>query len=408
LDLFISRQPIFDRQLRVYGYELFFRSGVQSIFGRIHPDEALSDSFLSKNRSPDLGALTGNKRYFLSVTLDILLQGYVHLLPKELAAVEIPRFLPPSSDVMAACKKLKEAGYLIAVEDAGGAERRESLLALADMVKLQFPGTGGSGERCVAELFASGKVQLIAEKVATPKILDEAREMNFDYFQGDFFRVPTILRGKDIPGLKIHYMDLMTQIHREPFEITRLENIVNQDVSLTYKLLRYINSAFFGLPTKVNSIRHALLLLGARETKKWATLVVITGMTSDQPREVLVQTLVRAKFCELLAGPAGLFGRGDELFLMGMVSLLDVILGRPMDRVLSSLPVPDDVRKGLSGGESALGDVFSCVLAYESAEWNKLSQVAERLGLMEEEISSTYRKSLEWAQGCSSGLAMAA
>lgn len=408
LDLLISRQPIFDNKLRVYGYELFFRSGVRDIFRVRHPDEVMSDWISEGSQIPDLRVFAGNKRCFLYVTEDVLLDRHLHLLPTDLAVVGIPELLPLSTEVIDACRELKEAGYLLAADVSTTEDPREPLLDLADIVNVRSAGTGHLDKKTIEDRIASPGIRLIAGEVTTPTILEEAKAMDFDYFQGNFFKVPVVIRGKDIPGSKIQYMNLMTEIHRGSFDIAELENIVSQDVSLTYKLLRYINSSFFGLPNQVHSIRHALLLLGAKETKKWVTIIVITGMTSDHPKEILVQTLVRAKFCEHLAGPAGLPARGDELFLMGMISLLDVMLGRPLDRILRSLPVPNDIAEGLLGGKSTLGQVFRLAVAHENSDWDKVSELATGLGLDDQDISSSYRKSLVWAQECSTGLARAA
>lgn len=399
MDAFIARQPIFDRHLDVYGYELFFRSGLQNAFDFDDMDQAtrkvISDScFLF-----DMQTYAGGRRSFVNTTRDVLIQGYVTLLPQGHTVAELPGALPLDDEVLAACRQLKEEGYLLALDNFTEDSGRAPLLRLIDIIKVDFLANGKPEKARIARDHSPRGIQLVAEKVETPEAFQEAQELEYDLFQGFFFKVPVIVQSKDVPGFRLHYFQLLSQIHKPEFDIPKLEDIIKRDVSLTYKLLRYMNSAFFGMRSKVESIRHALLLLGARETRKWATLVTITGMTKDKPPQLLVDTLTRAKLCESLAPALGLADRSEELFMMGMLSTIDVILGRPMRDLVRTLPVSDDVKDALCGEKNHLRGPIDCSLAYEKADWEELAEQTDRLSLTDVEMGNLYHEALQWAHG---------
>jgi EAL and modified HD-GYP domain-containing signal transduction protein len=399
MDAFIARQPIFDQKLDVYGYELLFRSGLENAFDFDDMDQAtrkvISDScFLF-----DVETYSGGRRSFVNTTRDVLIQGHVTLLPPEITVAEIAGALTPDDEILEACRQLKEAGYLMALDNLTDDQKSAPLLRFIDIVKVDFLNSSESERARIAQGYSQRGIRLVAQKVETVEAFKEAQDLEYDFFQGFFFKVPVIVRSKDIPGFRLHYFQLLSQIHKPEFDIPKLESIIKKDVSLTYKLLRYMNSAFFGMRTKVESVRHALLLLGARETRKWATLVTITGMTKDKPPQLLIDTLIRAKFFESLASPLGFSHRSEELFMMGMLSTIDVILGRPLNELVRTLPISDDIKDALCGKKNQLRGAIDCILAYEQADWEELAEQTNRLALTDIEMGNLYHEALQWANG---------
>jgi EAL and modified HD-GYP domain-containing signal transduction protein len=203
-----------------------------------------------------------------------------------------------------------------------------------DFIKVDFLSTEKGARSGLVQEFGPSGVRFLAEKVETLEMLEEAKEIGYTYCQGYFFSKPKIISGKDIPGFKLHYLGVLQEIHRPELDFGRLSEIIKREVSLSFKLLRYINSAFFGLRNKISSLKQALLLLGEREIRKWMTLVTLATLGEDKPEEVVTQSILRAKFCESLAPFAGLFRRSGDLFLMGMFSMIDAILDRPLSEIL--------------------------------------------------------------------------
>jgi EAL and modified HD-GYP domain-containing signal transduction protein len=406
---FIARQPIFDRRQRVFAYELFFRAGLESI---IVADEAEQDNTMAIADgclSVDLKSYTGGKPAFLKVTPDLLLKGYAALLPTESAVLEISAKMDLDSELTAHIQKLSKRGYGLAIDDvAEDAPEIEPLLELANIIKVDFLATDKEQREALLTRFRSQETQVIAKNVATQEDFREALDLGYDFFQGHFFRVPPVIENKEVKGLKVCYLQLLNEVNHAGFDIAKLENIIKRDVSLTYKLLRYINSAFFGCRSRVRSVRHALLLLGSNEIKKWSSLVLVANLAEDRPHELVIQALIRAGFCEALALGAGLTHRDQELFLMGMFSMLDSILGQPMDEILESVPVPDDIKEALCGDKNRARHVLECVLAYEQADWETLGHYMSHLGLSEEGIPEIYQRVLHWVHESSGDLDLAA
>ena len=224
--------------------------------------------------------------------------------------------------------------------------------------------------------------------------------MGFSYFQGYFFSKPEIISNKDVSGFKLHYLELLQQILKQELDYDQLEDIIKRDLSLSYKLLRYTNSAAFPFRRKIDSISHALALLGEREFRKWATLLTLASLGSDKPEELVSQATVRAKFCESLTAQTELASRASDAFLMGLFSLLDAIIDRPLDDILSELSVTEDVQAALLGATGPLHAVYAATLAYEKGEWEAFSTQVAQLGVDESEVPTLYREALDW--GCQS------
>ncbi len=400
METYIARQPIFGRRRRVFGYELFFRSGLENVFTHADPNQATSkvmvDSFLLFN----IFTLTGGKKAFINTPRDILLSDFLFLFPKELIVVEILESVDPDSAVIAAIKKLKKAGYALAIDDFVYSEKTAPFLELADFIKVDFLKTSMEERKTLPKRIPSKKTKLIAEKVETPEMYQEGLELGYHYFQGYFFSKPKILTGKDIPGYKTHYLQILQEIHRPEMDLERLEDYIKREVSIAYKLLRYINSAFFSLPNKINSIKQALILLGEKRVKNWISLVALANMGKDKPEELAVWSIVRAKFCESM-GPSFLLDqRADDLFLMGLFSLIDAFLDRPLPDILQEIPIEGSIKDALLGEKNPLLDVYLYALDYEKGSWEEITHQQSKFAIEEYLPLRLYLEAVQWGQRC--------
>ncbi len=396
METFIVRQPIFDSRKRVFGYELLFRSNQENVFRHPDPDQATSiiDAFFLFN----ISTLAGGKRAFINFTRETLLKEYAVSIPKESIVVEILKTIDPDSEVIKACRKLKQAGYLLAMGDFAYEERYAPLMDVADFVRIDFLSTGEREKRSLFQAFAPLGIRLLAEKVETSESFSDALEIGYPYFQGNFFCKPSIIRGKDIPGFKLHYLQILRAIHHPEMDFSRLEETIKKEVSLSYRLLRYINSASFGLTNKINSIKHALALLGEKEIKKWVSLVVLAIIGQDKPEELALRAITRAKFCESLAPYVDLKNRAEDLFLVGMFSLIDAFLDRAISEILNEIPIGDEIKGAILGEENSLGEVYKYVLSYEKGDWIRLTEQQIKLRIDETPPPQLYLKALKWGQ----------
>ena len=395
---FVARQPIFDPHQKVYAYELLFRSGMDNFFEASDPDQASTSVIVDSLLLMGMEKLTGGDRAFINCTRNVLIKGCAALLPKDKVVVEILESVEPDDEVVGACLRLKRAGFMLALDDFIYEERLEPFLPLIDCVKIDFRETTEMDRRALVEKLSPRGIKMVAEKVETMSELHQASEMGYTYFQGYFFSKPESIVAKDIPGYKLNYLRVLQAVNQPEINLVELENIIKLEASLTYKLLRYLNSAFFGFRTEIRSIHHALALLGEEELKKWASLIAMAAMGADKPPELVVSVIVRAVFCESLAPRIGMMNRSNDLFLLGMMSLIDAVLDRPLPEILEKMPISHEVKEALLGVENRFRDVYETVIAYEAAEWRSFAEKARKLNLDEETVPDLYLKSVEWAK----------
>ena len=385
---FIARQPIFDHKLKVFAYELLFRGGPQNVFKPWK--DASSSVIVESTMLFDLQTLTGSAKAFINADQNALLQGAVKLLPPDRIVVEILETVVPTPEVVAACADLRESGYVLGLDDFDDHPKWEPLLPLARFLKVDFRASDGDLRRDIAKRYLPQGLQLLAEKVETQAELEEARSMGYTCFQGYFFCKPTMVEGRDIPSNKLNYVRLIAAVNASEFDFARIEEILKQEPSLVYKLLRYLNSPLLGLRNEVRSISDAIALIGEIEFHRWVSIVAIISMAGDKPPELIRTAITRAYCCEEISGAAGLSPQKSDLFLMGLLSVTDAILDLPMATILSHLPLSPEVHTALSGGANRFRDVYDTLLSYERADWKTLSSLAAKIGCAEDGLPESF------------------
>ncbi|MBV8050033.1 MAG: HDOD domain-containing protein [Acidobacteriaceae bacterium] len=392
---FVARQPILTREEKVFGYELLFRDGVDEYF-HASDVEAASRSTLSTSVLMGLDVLCDGRRAFVNCTREVLLKEYVTLLPSTQTVVEILETVPADDLVLAACQRLKEAGYLIALDDFITSDPRESLVEVADIVKVDLRRVSFEDAAAIAKRYGPWRCRMLAEKVETREEFTATKNAGFVYFQGYFFHRPETLHAHEIPANRLNYLRMWQAVAKPELDVREIESVIKGEASLCYRLLRYLNSPVFGFATEIHSVRHALAMLGEREVRRWVRLVATLGAGQDKSSELVLSALVRARFCELLS-PKIPHGQSD-LFLMGLLSLMDAILEIPMLRVLDSVAVDRETRAALLGGQSHLRSLYQLMLAQESGEWQASSELACQLRLSDREVAEKYWEAVHWAQ----------
>ena len=348
---FVARQVVLTAEEKVFGYELLFRNGVDEYFRNPDPDAA-SRSTLSTSMLLGLDVLCDGRRAFINCTREVLLKEYVTLLPSTQTVVEILETVPADDLVLAACQRLKEAGYMIALDDFAVADPRERLTDVADIIKVDLRSTPLDKAVELVRQYGPWRCRMLAEKVETREEFLAAKKAGFVYFQGYFFRRPETMTAREIPANQANYLRMWQAVSRPELDVNEVEAVIKHEASLCYRLLRYLNSPVFGFSNEIHSVRHALAMLGEREVRRWVRLVATLSAAQEAPSELVLSALVRARFCELLS-PKIQHGESD-LFLMGLLSLMDAILKIPMNRVLESVPVDQETKSLLLGGASRL------------------------------------------------------
>ena len=391
---FVARQPILDRAQKVFGYELLFRNGIEDYFAADDINVA-ARSTLDSSLLFGLNTLCHNSRAFVNCTLEILLKDLVTLLPPSQTVVEILETVEPDDRVVAACKRLRTAGYLIALDDFAPNDPRAVLSDFADIIKVDVRATKMEERAGMIRRFGSPKCKMLAEKLETPHEFYQARDMGFTYFQGYFFCRPEVVRGREVPASRVRYLQLLEMVSRSEIEMRELEKLLKQEAAICYRLLRYLNSPIFGLSLEVKSVRHAMAILGERELRRWIRLSVTVGAAEQGCSELVLMGMTRARFCELLSDQVR---TNNDLFLMGLLSVMDAILEIDINTLLERVPVDSETKAALLGETGGLGALYQLMLAQESGDWPKASALTKELRLSDDKVGNAWWQAMTWAQ----------
>ena len=390
---FVSRQPVLDLEGRVFGYELLYRDG----------DAAPQDGTDARGLTDvvlDMGldTLAEGKPAFLNFTRELLVNKAGTLLPPKKAVVQLRRGLEVDAEVVAACEELHKAGHRLAI-DFGADPEAERLLPLMAFIRIDVRSMSMEAASALVKRFAAVKIRAIAEKVETAEAYASAKAIGFTLFQGFYFCKPTTQKASALPGRKLAYMQLLTALRQPDVGVRQIEELVKHDVSLSYRVLKCVNSAAYGLRSEVTSIKQALIMIGVEPIRRWVSVWSVAGLNDGGPSEIVTVSLLRARCCELL-GEQMRSGE-QELFLLGLCSLLDAILDRPLADAIADLPLSGPVRAALLGEQNVCRDVLDTVVAYEAGNWDEATEKAKALGLKEEAPAAVYRDALTWARALS-------
>ena len=391
-DIFVGRQPIYDRDLNVVAYELLFRSGTENRAGPLDGDQATSQVILNAFVEIGLDRVVGACPAYVNLTRNLLLDDESLPLPPERAVLEVLEDVPVDAALLQALGRLRARGYTIALDDFVLDPGREALLEHARIVKLDLQRLTAPELDAHITALRPYDLTLLAEKVETHAELEQCRALGFEYFQGYFFSRPKIVTGQRIPANRLTILQLLAELQNPHIEVEELEQLIRRDVALSYRLLRYINSAFFALPREVDSIRQAVIYLGLKAIRTWATLIALSGI-DDKPHELMTTAMVRAKMCELLAEARKLPVR-ESCFTAGLFSALDALMDMPMESVVESLPLSAEITGALLGREGTIGRTLTQVLDYEQARWQHM----DRADLSAAQLTDIYLQAVEWAQ----------
>ena len=398
--VFVGRQPIYRVGVEVFAYELLFRNSDlnEAVFSNCDPASAqvLLNTFLDIG----LNRIVGPHLAYFNATRDMLLSSdHCALLPKDRIVLEVSENEIPDRPLVESLSKLAAMGYKIALDDFTYDECFRPLLEMAHVVKLDVRAHGLQALPNQVDHLRKFQVKLLAEKVETHEEYEFCRQLGFDYYQGYFFCKPEILTESRIPFNRIAALQLLAKLTDASLSMSEISAVVELDVALSYKLIFFINSAFHGLPQRIDSVRHAVTLIGTQRLRNWAGLIIFAGM-DGKPQELMTTAVVRARMCELLAVTLT-HKSTDQFFMVGLFSVLDAMFDRPMAVVLEPLHLSEDIQDALLGRPGLGGEVLRCVLAYEQCHWEAVR--CRDVGI--NAIRDAYVGAVEWARTTSQQLA---
>lgn len=392
-NVFVGRQPIFDKKLGVYAYELLFRSATNnnSSSGMIDGDSATRQTIINTFVEIGLENLVRDKYAAINLTESFILDIDKIPFPKEQVILEILEDIPVTPELITAVQGLVDRGYIIALDDYIYNPDHAPLINLAKIIKIDI--TVMSKQELVQHVkkLREYDVELLAEKIETFQEFEFCRKLGFDYFQGYFLSKPQIVKGNKLPTNKLTVLNLLSVVNNPDSDTDDLSEAINTDVATSYRLLKLINSAAFGLQRKIDSIEQGILLLGRKQLASWASMLAMSSL-DDRPSEILLTTMVRAKMCELIAEKMSQ-QQLERFFTVGMFSALDLLLQRPLAELLEPLPLSEEIMDALLKREGVLGDILNCVLAFEVSDWDN----ANMDNITAEELTIINIEAVTWA-----------
>ncbi len=393
MDVFVARQPILDRKQQLHAYELLYRTdAVNNEFDGTEPASATTKVISSSILSIGLERILCGKKAFLNFDHRLLLDQMYLSLPRHTIVIEILESTEPTSDLIALCQSIHQQGYLIALDDFVWHPRMEPLTQIAKLIKIDTRATDKAEQERLLRAYQPRGIAMLAEKVETQEEFEWALRAGYDFFQGYFFARPVIVRGQEIPAVKTTCLRLLRETQRRDIDFERLASLIREDISLTYKLLRYANSALFGRRQKIDSMVRALMVLGEDGIRRWIALAMLPLLATDKPGELVTLSIVRAHFCERLAQLAGI-ARPDDAFLMGLFSVLDGLIDRPLEEALIEVNLNPDITRALLGTapeHEALRTIFRLNQSNELGDWEEVKRLARECGIPFEAVGPAY------------------
>ncbi len=403
-ETYLGRQPIYDSALHVEGYRLSCYPAKGSDIPEDAPllDIELMHSRMLFNTLTEIGLkqLAGNGKIFLSVARALLVQEALQQLmpPSPHMIFEVVTDIIVDQPLLEALKTLRQQGYCFLLDDYVDNDAYRALLDAADLVRLSVSTLPEAEARLVVTELQHRGLAVIAGDIGDQHTLELCQRIGFNYFQGRHFSQPRLLKFTGIQTNQLAVLRLVSALNQPDADLKQIESLIAQDVALSYKLLRYINSAYFSLPRRVESIQRAVALLGLQTIRSWATLISLSGIENSRS-DLMTIALIRAKMCELLGEQLGLKQR-DSSFMVGLLSVVDLVAQAPMSEVLAALPLEEEVNAALLRYEGVLGRILTCTLAYEQCDWAVLKDSC----LDTEQVNQAYMTALAEAYRASSEL----
>lgn len=372
-NIFIGRQAIYDKELKVSAYELLSRSNAEhneAFVGEHNANHATTIVMLNALTEIGLEQLVGTHPAFINLTYDFLIgECKIPDLRSQLV-LEILEDVEVTDELVKAVKRLSDSGYMIALDDFIYHDKMLPLVEIADIIKIDILQLDEQGIRDHVKKLRQYEVRLLAEKVETQEEYDLCKELGFDYFQGYFFCKPKVVESQRAPANRITIINLLAKLQDPEVHIEALEELISQDLALSYRLLKYINSAAFALQREIDSIHHAIVMLGLNTIRSLANLMLMSNI-DDKPHDLLVIAIIRARMCEQLGSTIDK-RKKDVFFTAGLFSVIDALMDSTMEDIVNQLPLSSVLRDALLKHEGIVGEALKCCIAFERADWENV------------------------------------
>ncbi|QSS99939.1 HDOD domain-containing protein [Pontibacillus sp. ALD_SL1] len=405
MEVYVARQPIFNNECNVMAYELLYRgSKSDQSFAGIDGDQATAEVVMNSFYNMGFKHISGQKKCFVNFTENLLKSELPFCFPQNQLVIELLENIPLTKELVHTCRMLKNKGYQIALDDfvfQMDNPYTEDLLRYADIVKVDIRQYSLDGMKVLKEQVAPYTLELLAEKVETYEEFIQCRSLGFEYYQGYFFSKPVIMTSYDTSFQPFQHIELMKELALPQPDVTNVAEKIENDVSLSYKLLKLINSVAYRRIEPIKSIVQAIMLLGFDEVKKWSYVLMLKEMgakADSAPYEVMKLCYIRARLCERVSFLVGEDRESSSFFLTGMLSFINVFLQRPMEESIEDLPLHHDIKDALTGVSNPYGHALELCKSIEVADWEGIGDLCLSLSVDQGTLFIEYRQAIEWAQ----------
>ena len=390
---YVARQPILNLRGRVHGYELLFRNAPEGVSSR--DVNMAARTMLDNAVIFGLEWLTNGLPALVNCTVEALTERLVLVLAPERTVLGIPASVELTTKLMDSCRELKTRGFRLALDDFTWMPKLQPLAELADYIRVDF-NRFGVAERQYLRLVNCASIAMVAKKVATQEEYGQACAEGFTLFQGEYFCHPVLLKKRKVPANRLLHFEIVRLLHHDPIDVRQVSQLVLRDASLTYRLLRLVNSPVYAIHQEVRSIESAIIAVGEQIFRRMVSLAVLSELNGDDPPEILHMALVRARFCELAAGLCRL--DPAEQYLLGMLSLVPAMLRLPMEELTPSLPLRSQICEALQGTMNSERSLLAWLEFHERGDWTGCDGLVQTYNLSQEQLMQCYADSVVWAE----------
>lgn len=370
MDVFVARQPVFTTKKKLFGYELLFRQGFENAFPDIDGDTATSKLLSNTFFSFEFNDILGGKPGLVNFTRELILNKTPLLFPQNHIIIEVLEDIEPEPGIIAALKLFREKGFNIALDDFIYHEKFTPMIELCRIIKFDLIATPlDTLTGIVADIRERYDITLLAEKVETYQEFELAKKMGFRLFQGYFFSKPEVLSNKEISSGQMTMLGLINEAGKTDPDLVKIGDLIRKDASVSFKLLKFINSAYFKRSTPINTIKDAITYLGEEELKRFIHVVAASGLNESKPNELMRSSIIRARMCELCGAVLKNNFSTDELFTIGLFSRMDAMLDKKMADILESIQFSDPIRQALLGRDKSFAKILKVITCFEQGDW---------------------------------------
>lgn len=402
MDIYVARQPIYDVSGNVHAYELLYRKSKHNVFEGVDDRQATASLLANSMLVMNFNELVDGKKGFINFSEEFLTEELPKLFRPDKVVIEILERVHLTERVVTACQKLKASGYTLALDDFTFDNQifTSGILNYTDIIKVEFPRTPLRDQLRLLSQYR-GKISFLAEKVETEEQFAVTRRLGYTLFQGYLFSRPVLMNARDIPALDQNVLQIIQELQKHDPNYFALAKLFQSDMGLSYKLLRLANTVNYGTKYKVLSTHQALARIGIHDLTKWMNLILLQNLESTGNDELIKNSMIRAKMMEQIAWEIGHSANHYDFFLTGLFSSIDVLMNKPMERITAQLLLHADVKDALNGKANSIRLHLNAVLAFEKADWDRITTYLQQLGISRNRFASNFLTALKWQQSLS-------